>query len=309
MRTIVIFPGRFQPAHTGHKSVYDYLTQKYGIDNVYISSTDVTDNIKSPFNFKDKKIMLTAIGIPENKIIQVKNNYNIDALDGKIPNFNKNTDILLFAVSLKDMQDDPRFKGFKKKDGSLTYIQPSPIDLTAVGLPSGMETADKHAYLIPVPTIRFSVLGKPMNSASSLRKMYATADTNTRKKIIADLYGKVDNNIFMLMNSKLTPANKKTQLKEELRKFINQIITEDFKRRKAATIKAKDALVKQKEVEKKDYEDAYKVTKKTALASINLPADKKKESDDKVKNANAAAKSAKTSLEAAKKDKSAAQKL
>jgi hypothetical protein len=46
-------------------------------DNVYIGTSNKTDNHKSPFNFKEKKeIMTTMFGIPSNKIVEVKNPYN-----------------------------------------------------------------------------------------------------------------------------------------------------------------------------------------------------------------------------------------
>ncbi len=75
-KTFVIFPGRFHPWHNGHKSVYNYLTTKFGGNDVYITTTGVTELPKSPFTFDEKKQMMITTGIPANKILNVKNNYN-----------------------------------------------------------------------------------------------------------------------------------------------------------------------------------------------------------------------------------------
>ena len=75
-KVIVVYSGRFQPFHKGHYATYDNLVKKFGKDNVYIGTSNVTDSKKSPFNFNEKvKIMNTMFGIPTNKIVQVKNPY------------------------------------------------------------------------------------------------------------------------------------------------------------------------------------------------------------------------------------------
>ena len=51
MRTIVIYPGRFQPGHKGHKSSYDYLANKFGAENVYVATSNVTAPVTNPFSF------------------------------------------------------------------------------------------------------------------------------------------------------------------------------------------------------------------------------------------------------------------
>ena len=52
---IVVYSGRFQPFHKGHKKVYDVLVSKFGSKNVYIATSDVQDGDKSPLSFNDKK--------------------------------------------------------------------------------------------------------------------------------------------------------------------------------------------------------------------------------------------------------------
>ena len=73
---IVVYSGRFQPFHKGHFATYQNLIKKFGKDNVYIATSNKTDNQKSPFDFREKKTIMTKMfGIQSNKIVQVKNPY------------------------------------------------------------------------------------------------------------------------------------------------------------------------------------------------------------------------------------------
>ena len=73
---VVVYAGRFQPFHKGHYATYSHLVKKFGKNNVYIGTSNKTDNNKSPFNFKEKVMIITKMfGIPKNKIVQVKNPY------------------------------------------------------------------------------------------------------------------------------------------------------------------------------------------------------------------------------------------
>ena len=58
---VVVYSGRFQPFHKGHYATYQHLVKKFGKDNVYIGTSDKTDNQKSPFNFKEKKTIMTKM--------------------------------------------------------------------------------------------------------------------------------------------------------------------------------------------------------------------------------------------------------
>ena len=73
---VVVYSGRFQPFHKGHYNTYQNLVKKFGKENVFIGTSNKVDAAKSPFNFKEKKlIMTTMFGIPSNKIVQIKNPY------------------------------------------------------------------------------------------------------------------------------------------------------------------------------------------------------------------------------------------
>jgi hypothetical protein len=214
-KIFVIYPGRFHPFHKGHKSVYNYLTTKFGGNDVYITTTGVTELPKSPFTFDEKKQMMITTGIPANKILNVKNNYNLQSVANQIP-INIERDSIIFAVSEKDMAEDPRFKNFVKKDGSPSYLQPLPKNQ------SKLDPAIKHGYLIIVPTTDFTVLGLPARSASQLRSQYATLTPEQQKAFITDLFGNYNTNVHNILNNRL--GNNAGKLTEKQKKLLKKLI-------------------------------------------------------------------------------------
>jgi len=191
---IVVYPGRFQPFHKGHKAVYDYLSKKYGRDAVYIATSNKTDNLKSPFSFSDKSQFMAATGVSLDRVIETKQPYQVPELTSKL---NPNTTIIVYAVSQKDMDEDPRFASWTKKDGSPAHFQPMPAD------PADMLTFSHHSYIEVVPTFDFKVLGQPMRSASEIRAMYKSADDDTKQALIKDLFGKYTPELKHIMDTKL----------------------------------------------------------------------------------------------------------
>lgn len=191
---VVIYPGRFQPFHKGHKAVYDYLSKKYGRDAVYIATSNKTDNLKSPFSFSDKVQFMAATGVPLDRVIESTQPYQVPELTSKL---DPNSTIMIYAVSQKDMDEDPRFKSWTKKDGSPAHFQPLPNDL------KDTLTFSKHSYIEVVPTFNFTVLGKPMTSASEIRAMYKQADDQTKQAIIKDLFGQFTPELKHILDTKL----------------------------------------------------------------------------------------------------------
>ena len=155
---VVVYAGRFQPFHKGHYATYSHLVKKFGKDNVYIGTSNKTDNQKSPFNFKEKKqIMTTMFGIPSNKIIEVKNPYVPTEV---LKKFNEDTTAFITVVGKKDAsrlggkfftpyKDNLDFEGYKDK--GYVYIAPqqsNPISGTDVrmGLRSGSDEDKKQFF-------------------------------------------------------------------------------------------------------------------------------------------------------------------
>jgi hypothetical protein len=129
---VVVYAGRFQPFHKGHYATYSHLVKKFGKDSVFVGTSNKTDNQKSPFNFKDKKqIMTTMFGIPSSKIIEVKNPYKPTEILGK---FNEDTTAFVTVVGEKDearlggnyfqkWKDGNELEGYR--DRGYVYISPA----------------------------------------------------------------------------------------------------------------------------------------------------------------------------------------
>ncbi len=192
MDTVVIYPGRFHPFHKGHKSVYDILVSRFGKNRVYIATSNKVDPPKSPFTFEEKRAMMALTGVDPSRVIQVKNPYQATEITD---NFDPKNTIALFAVSDKDMAEDPRFSFKPRKDGQPSYYQPATKD---------MQGFDKHGYIVTVPTLQFNVLGKPMRSASEFRANFAGADSETQKALITNLFGQYDPKTHSVMANKLS---------------------------------------------------------------------------------------------------------
>jgi nicotinamide mononucleotide adenylyltransferase len=176
MRTVAVYPGRFHVFHQGHKAVYDHLVRQFGQENVYIVTSAKQNDTDSPFTFADKVAMMTKMGVPASRIIQVTNTYKKDETARDL-GLDPETDHLVYALGAKDAE---RFK----------YTPESPLQL--LSQTKKMKPVSKHAYVEVVPTATFNVLGQPVQNASAIRKMYLDGNENDRKQIIADLYGAPD---------------------------------------------------------------------------------------------------------------------
>ena len=60
-KVIGIYPGRFQPAGVHHYKTYKWLDGKF--NKAYVATSDKTDATKSPFNFKEKKMVWKKHGV------------------------------------------------------------------------------------------------------------------------------------------------------------------------------------------------------------------------------------------------------
>jgi len=291
-KIFVIYPGRFHPFHKGHKGVYDYLSTKYGGNDVYITTTDKVELPKSPFTFDEKVKMMTLTGVPLKKIVKVAQNYNLQNLVGKIP-IDINRDSIIFAVSEKDMAEDPRFSKFTKKDGSPAYLQPLPKRLDK------LQPAITHGYIDTVPTTDFTVLGMPARSASQLRAQYAGLNPQQRKEFIKDLFGKYDESVYNIMNNKLaSPQGLSENQKKLLKKLIVGVLKEDEAKVKSMKKLADIALQKQRQSELDDARE--KLDSAEAQQDAAASDEDKKKGDEAVKKAKDIVKRADLMLQAAK---------
>jgi len=201
---VVIYPGRFHPFHIGHGKVFKYLKQKYKGAQVFIASSDKTDNHKSPFTFQEKKKMMQLAGVDPNSIVQCKVPYVATEITDR---FDPDKTVIVYAVSEKDMAEDPRFnfpevgmalltRGAKK--GQPAHMQKWP------GMKNAKPLRD-HSYITTVPTFKFTLRGKAINSATQIRDMIAKADESQLEQILQDLYGNpnIPKDVMQLFQNKL----------------------------------------------------------------------------------------------------------
>jgi hypothetical protein len=170
------------------------MVKKFGKDNVYIASSDKTDAVKSPFNFKDRKqIITTMFDIPDDKVVQVKNTYAPAEILEKLP---PNT-IYVTAVSQKDAE---RLGG--------KYF--TPYDSPGEKQPY----ADK-GYFMVAPEMQLTINGKNI-SGTQLRAVMGDPDITDRAKqeIFTKVYGKFDKKIYDMIV-------KTTEQSEEARKLTD----------------------------------------------------------------------------------------
>lgn len=188
-KKVVVYAGRFQPFHKGHYATYSHLVKQFGKNNVYIGTSDKTDNIKSPFKFKEKKvIMMKMFGIPSDKIIQIKNPYAPTEIIGKFP---EESTAFITVVGEKDRY---RLKG--------KYFEPYHPDRVESGY------KDKgYVYVAPAQS-------NPI-SGTDVRNWLSKGSEEQRKSGFKKAYGKFDPKIFKLVSDKLF------KIESKMERFIN----------------------------------------------------------------------------------------
>jgi len=221
---VAILPGRFHPFHKGHAYMYETLVSQFGRDRVWIATSNKVELPKSPFSYSDKLQMMQLAGVPADRVVETRNMYTVPELTDS---FNKENTVIIFAVSDKDMAEDPRFSFKPKKDGSSSYLQPLPRDL------KNAETMDKHGYISAIKTLNFTVLGEPMRSATEVRSLYAKSNDETRKSLIKDLFGGYNNEVKAIMDAKLQ-TNEQQSIEEGYGFASKTNLEEDWKKTLAA---------------------------------------------------------------------------
>lgn len=171
-KTVVIFPGGFHPFHQGHYSVYQTLVKQFPGADVYVAATNTTT--ERPFQFDQKQYLAAQAGVPAERFVQVKIPYKADEI---LSHYNSEADHVIFALSEKDAGRI----GFTKKDGSPAYMQP-------YNSGAALAPLKQHGYVYIAPKVNFKVLGQAVDSASTIRAMYAEADDQQRAAIVKDLY-------------------------------------------------------------------------------------------------------------------------
>lgn len=177
-RIIVVYSGRFQPFHAGHYAAYQHLVKKFGKDNVYIGTSDKTNNLTSPFNFKEKREIITRMfDIPFDKVVQVKNPYSPAEI---LKNFDNQDTAYIAAVGEKD-SDRLGGRYFLKYTGS-----------------DNLNNYTLNGYVYTVPSSANNI------SATMVRMGLRSGSIDDKRHFFKTVaYPSFDSNIFDLITSKL----------------------------------------------------------------------------------------------------------
>lgn len=183
---VAVVAGRFQPFHKGHYSMYELLAKKFGKKNTYISTSNIVAPGKSPFNFMEKKQIISKMfGIPKDKIVKVKSPFKPVEIVSK---YDPETTAYVTIFSEKDVG---RLGGkyFKKWTGK------------------NVKGYNDEGYFITAPVLKINVNGKNI-SGTQLRTLFGSDELSEKgkKALFKKLYGKFDQKIFDLMAKKLSES-------------------------------------------------------------------------------------------------------
>jgi len=198
---VVLYPGRFQPFHLGHRDVFASLQGKFGRDAVYIATSNKTELPKSPFNFSDKTVFMTAAGVPADRILEVASPY-------KLPEqFNPEHTIFVVAVGAPDA--DRLKPDSLKKDGTASYFK------TFKSI-ADCETADQHGYVIiaaerhKVITLNDQQVDVSHGTQSRAAWNSVRNDANGRREFLTQMYGRNDPEVGRVLDK--IPVNEDSNM-------------------------------------------------------------------------------------------------
>lgn len=182
-KCIVVFSGKFQPWHGGHKISYDQLVDKFGKKNTYIATSDKNDDAVHPFNFEEKKKIITTMfpDIDSSKIIQVKSPYAPKEILEKFPTDtvyvtalgHKNRDRLDSGEYFEDFGEDKDMNGYK--DNGYIFI---------------MKDNDKY-------------IDDEKLTGTAIRNVFRTDDEEKKRRVFEIIYPQFNEEIFDLLNTKI----------------------------------------------------------------------------------------------------------
>ena len=174
---VVIYSGRFQPFHKGHYETYLNIGKKFGFKNLYIATSNKTDSDKSPFDFSEKKLIMTKIfNVPSNKIVQVKNPYGPSEI---LSQFDPDTTAYIAVVGEKDSQ----------RLGGKYYLPLMTLN--------NLNSYKQNGYVYVSPTAANSISG------TDVRQLLNVENDSHAKENFFKVYTKFDKTVFESIRRKL----------------------------------------------------------------------------------------------------------
>ena len=197
IKTVVaIYPGRFQPMGAHHAKAFKSIPFK----EKYIATSDKVALPKSPFNFAQKKKIISAYGLG-NSLKQVRNPYQSVEI---LKKYDPETTAVVFVVGKKDASRLDRGKFFQPWKGK-----------AEVGYKDG-------AYTYIAPHVSMNVPGYGEMSGTTLRTVLGdkSLEQSKKKKIFTSIFGRANLKNYDWIVSRLESLNEQV-----IEKFI---IDNDF---------------------------------------------------------------------------------
>ena len=216
-RTIAIYPGRFQPMGKHHYKTYQWACEKYGKDNVFITTSNKIQEGRSPLTFDQKSDIMNMHGIPFSKIIQAKNPYTPKELfEGYQINLEETK--LVVIVGHKDMNENPRFSNLGMTKSTKRNPVPRPTYFQALN-ESPDNTADIHGYIDVAPHISHMLPNGKESSGTNLREYLKEASYNQ----FVEVMGFFDKNLNSSLKKSFIITEKFAQLEANTQEYSSHL--------------------------------------------------------------------------------------
>jgi hypothetical protein len=178
MHTVGIFSGRFQPPHKGHQKLFNIFTGLFA--DTHVATSNVI-SVNNPFSLNQKQKLFGYLGIYNVK--KVKNPYKPVEI---LKDYDNEKTVVVYGISSKD------YNRFKITDTS--YFQW--YDTT-----KPKKSFKHNGYVCILPTYVDRIMVSDYSSASEIRSAYLNANSNERRQIINNLYGKYEAEIESIFES------------------------------------------------------------------------------------------------------------
>lgn len=171
-RVFVVFGGGFQPWSPWHTASYEAAKQAFPDAEFYIATSNNTRERPLPYNEKGFLIKQAGVADP---IVNVKTPLNPREI---MANFDPERDVFILVRSAKDPVP------YTKQDGTPGYYQP----ITSLKSLDAAQPFGKNGYVFVPPIKQVKLLGKTVNSATTVRNWYRKLDRAGRVDLIIAMY-------------------------------------------------------------------------------------------------------------------------
>ena len=208
-KIVAVYPGRFQPFHKGHFKTYNLLRDRFGRNHTFIATSNKTEGKRSPFNFKQKKnIITTMFDIPNRFVTEVKSPYAPKEI---LEDYDENNTVFVTALGKKDASRLSGSKYFEEYDSE--NLEPY---------------SEKGYYYIVEKEQDFKLNGKDI-SGTQIREMFGTdsLSDDAKKNLFKFIYDSFNKEIYRLIVAQIKDSLNENVLNEK--QILNFVAEADFK--------------------------------------------------------------------------------